>query len=187
VFALPSAQTWLQDRGYRIVDAPPPQMTGVGQVEWGGACEPLSQTWQDVGRVAAFGTVALVAGDDRSRGTVEIRLAGDAAFQPRQLHWTAYAMPGYAREDYNRTRDEDRTRLVEDLADAEVPSPERFDGSTHSVALTLWRRPGAERVLTVDLGGAAALALARYAPGEPQQLALCPAFPHAPIELDGEP
>jgi hypothetical protein len=38
-------------------------------------------------------------------------------------------------------------------------------------------------MLMVDLGGRPSFALARYSPGETQQLRLCPAFPYTPVPV----
>jgi hypothetical protein len=184
IFALPSAQASLQSRGFRLSDAPPPQMRGVAQVAWGGSCAPLTQTWSDVSAVASAETIAVVAEDDASRGTVELRVGGDRPFEPQQIQWTAYAAPGFAKESYDAGREDDRTRLDEDLADASVPRGTGLEAAAHGLALTIWRRPGAPPTLMVGLGAAPSLALARYAPGDEQHLSLCPAFPREISDLE---
>jgi hypothetical protein len=178
LYALPNAQESLQKMGFTLTAAAPPQVAGVARVEWGGACQVLTSDWRDATGVASFRTLSMVAGDDRSRGTVEIRLAGSAPLDVKQVGWTAYAAPGFSRDTYQSTQPEDRGRLLRDLDDAAAPHDPRLTDASSGLAIVMWRRPGVGRVLTIDLVGTPIYAIARYAPGPAQTLALCPTFPY---------
>jgi len=183
VVALPAAQAALQHTGFRLTRSGPPQMKGVSDVHHGGPCTALTQDWQDVTNLLASRTISMVAEDDPSRGTVDIRVAGQTPFDPKPLGWTAYAASGFARDLY-ASDPEGRKTLIADLEDAEAPLDPRLTDAAHGLSLTLWRRPDAPARLMVDVGGNAAYAIARYAPGAPQHLALCQAFPVDIVDLE---
>jgi hypothetical protein len=177
VYALPAAQTELQNVGFRLTDAPPPARTGLSEVHWAGPCLPLSRRWEDATKVSGSGTVALVAADDVSRGPLELYVAGNGTFTGLPGGPGAAAV-GASRRAYAFSNRDDAAHRARDFGDNGVAGDQQLTAAASVLNLEVWRRPGAPAMVPLDLGAVPDYALARYSPGDLQKLSLCPAFPY---------
>jgi hypothetical protein len=184
VFALPRAQTDLQQQGFRLQDPQDVFVRGVAEVLPGGACGSIGATWLDLPGATGSTHLAFVADGPDGRGPIIIYLASDAPLRPAPLDWPGLSRRGFFESHYDTTRDADRRQLDADVATDRGPVGHAVLRAPIVTRLELWRVPGAPLTLVVSLERAPGLAVARTRDAGPDsRVRVCPSFGHTVSRL----
>jgi hypothetical protein len=176
VFAWPWAQRDLAYLGFRLVDAALPGISGVSDVQPGGACHAVLQAWEAIPDISRSPLLVLVALDTRAEGAIAIYAGSDRPFNPKPIDWPAWTARGFIVSSY-APQGEDRARLDHDAVEDSLVRDHPVLNKPHVVRLELWKMPGAPALSAVELGAdASTIAVAHATPAITLQL--CPGFPH---------
>ncbi len=179
VFALPRAQTELQQRGVRFVEGLVPSVPGVAEVAALAPCDLLTTTWQTLAAAAGVTRLAIVAGNDDARGPVVIFTGGPRAIDATAIGWPALALRGFYTRSYDRARPERKQGLLDELIYDGAPADLEAVNADYVARTELWRVPGAPRALTFELSAPAASVLASQLSRGTGPIEICPVFPYA--------
>jgi hypothetical protein len=183
VFAWPWAQRDLAYLGFRLVDAALPGISGVSDVQPGGACHAVVPAWEAIPDISRSPLLVLVAASARDEGAIAIYAGSDRPFNPKPIDWPAWTARGFIVSSY-APQGEDRARLDHDAVEDGLVRDHPVLNKPHVVRLELWKMPGAPALSAVELGAdASTIAVAHATPAITLQL--CPGFPHdvRPIAL----
>jgi hypothetical protein len=176
VFAWPWAQRDLAYLGFRLVDAALPGISGVSDVQPGGACHAVLQAWEAIPDISRSPLLVLVALDARAEGAIAIYAGSDRPFNPRPVDWPAWTARGFIVSSY-APQGEDRGRLDHDAVEDGLVRDHPVLNKPHVVRLELWKMPGAPALSAFELGAdTSTIAVAHATPAITLQL--CPGFPH---------
>jgi hypothetical protein len=176
VFAWPWAQRDLAYLGFRLVDAALPGISGVSDVQPGGACHAVLQAWEAIPDISRSPLLVLVALDTRAEGAIAIYAGSDRPFNPRPVDWPAWTARGFIVSSY-APQGEDRGRLDHDAVEDGLVRDHPVLNKPHVVRLELWKMPGAPALSAFELGAdTSTIAVAHATPAITLQL--CPGFPH---------
>lgn len=176
VFALPRAQTDLQDRGVRFVDVAP-AVPGIAEVAAVVPCDRLTTSWRTVPSAAGVIRLAFVAGDDAARGPIVIYAGGPAFLESTPIGWPPLALRGFYTRSYDRAKPDRRQGLADEVANDGAPSDHPAVNTANVARTELWRVPGAPRALTFALSAPATDVAATQLARGTGPIQLCPVFP----------
>lgn len=179
VFALPRSQRVLQHLGLELMHVGRDGATGLAEVRQAHACTPtLTERPSPLPQLDGHTQLALVAGDELSRGPVVILLPAAMALSMLPLDWPPAATRGFHGRTFDLTRPDDVRDLGDELRTYGLPPYTQPPPSRFVSRIEAWRTPGAPLVLPVSLGGATGTGTARLLTATPgQHLRLCPSFP----------
>ena len=178
VFALPRAQTELQQQGVRFVEGLAPAVPGVAEVAAVAPCELLTTTWQTAATAAGVTRLAIVAGNDDARGPVVIFTGGPRAIDATAIGWPVLARRGFYTRSYDRARPERKQGLLDELIYDGAPADPPAVNADYVARTELWRVPGAPHSLMFELSSPATSVLASQLSRGTGPIELCPVFPY---------
>jgi hypothetical protein len=179
VFALPRAQSELQERGVRFAADPGTTVPGLAEVAAIAPCDTLTTAWRPIPSAAGVSRLAMVAGTDEARGPIVVYTGGPAAIDATANAWPRLAMRGFYTRSYDRSLPERRQGLADEVANDSAPADAAAVSTPHVARIELWRVPGAPHALLFDLSAPATAVVATQLSRGTGPIQLCPVFPFA--------
>jgi len=177
VFAMPRAQTELQERGVRLVDDAAPPVPGLAEVAAVVPCDALTTTWRSIPSATGVTRLAFVAGNNEARGPIVVYTGGLAAIDTTAINWPALAMRGFYTRSYDRAQPERRQGLADEVANDGAPADAPAVNASNVARTELWRVPGAPQALMFALSSPSTAVVATQLARGTGPIQLCPVFP----------
>lgn len=180
VFALPRSQRVLQHHGFELVEAGADVVNGLAEIRHAHACSGfIGSAPAPVPEIAGRQQIAVVAGNEQSRGPLILLLPADVALSLRPVDWPPEAIRGFHARTFDMSSSADRQELSDELRTYGLEALPEPPVTRYVTRLETWRTPGAPLVLPIALGNTTGAGTVRLLGAAPDQhLRICPSFPY---------